>query len=65
MKDAGADNVGGVLRLVEAHPDVALGSQVVDLVRNDLGDQLAQIGAVAQISIVEVELLLRTMPCTS
>ena len=51
-------DVGGVGRLVEAHADVALGGEVVDLLRADLTDQSDQTVAVRQVAIVQMQLRL-------
>ena len=53
----GAQRVGvrGVLRRLEAHLHVALGGEVVDLVRPDLLNQPDQVGRVGQVSVVQEE----------
>ena len=43
----------GVDRLVEAHPHVRLGAEVVDFVRLHAGQDLAQAGAVHQVAVVQ------------
>ena len=47
--------VGGVLRCLEAHLDVALGGEVVDLVGSDLLDQPDQAGGIGEIAVVQKE----------
>ena len=50
-----AIHLSTVLGKIERHLDVALSSQVVDLIRLDLGHQSAQIGRIGEISIVKEE----------
>ena len=51
-----AGHVPGILRGVKAHPDVALGTQVVDLVRTDIIDDVGDHLVVREVPIVEEEL---------
>ncbi len=53
--DPHAHHVHGVLGLIEAHADMALGAQVVDLVRLDLIQQIAEGPRVGEVTVVEVE----------
>jgi hypothetical protein len=46
-----------VFRHFERNFDVALGTKVVDLCRLDLGDNVDKIGAVAEVSVVQMELV--------
>jgi hypothetical protein len=50
---ADAVDLGGVLRHLEGHRDVGHGSEVVNLVRLDLRDDVEQIGGIGQIAIVQ------------
>ena len=53
---ADSGDVGGVGRLVEAHADMALGGEVVDLLRSDLANQADQTVAVRKVAVMQVEL---------
>ena len=64
LEAAGADGVqqaqradgvdlGGVLGEVEGDLDVGLGAEVVDLVGADLGDDVAEVGAVGEVAVVQ------------
>ena len=46
-------HIGGVLGLLEAHRDVRLGAQVVDLVRLDGTDDAGEAGGVGQVAVVQ------------
>ena len=46
-------NVGGVFRQLEAHRHMALGTQVVDFVGLGLLDNPDQVGAVAQVAVMQ------------
>ena len=59
--DAHAHHVHGVLGLVEAHPHVALGAQVVDLVGLDVVQHVAQGARVGQVAVVQVEVGVRRL----
>jgi hypothetical protein len=48
--------VGGVLRALKAHRHMALGAEVVDLIRLHLLDDADQVGAIGEIAVVEGEL---------
>ena len=48
--------VGGILGHLERDLDVALGAQVVQLVRPHLGDDLKEVGGVGQVAVVQEEL---------
>ena len=52
-----ASDVGGVLRFFERYRDMALGRQVVDLVRLYLLDDADQVGGVGQVAVVQHEAL--------
>jgi hypothetical protein len=54
----GADgiDIGGVLGHVEGDLDVGLGTQVVDLGGEDLGDDMDQAGRVGQVTMVKAHL---------
>ena len=47
--------VGGVLRALKAHRYVALGAEVIDLIRLHLLDDPNQVGAVSEVAVVEGE----------
>ena len=51
--------IGGVFRRLEAHLDVALRREVVDLVRLDLLDEADQVGGVGQVAVVQEEARVR------
>ena len=52
---AQSDDVGRIKRLVERDPDVALGTQIVHLVRPDLFHDHRQAGRVGKVGIVEMK----------
>ena len=52
---ARAGDVRSVFRRVKAHPDVALGGQIVNLVRLNLGHQPHQPATITQIPVVQVQ----------
>ena len=45
--------VGGVFRTLKAHRHMALGAEVVDLIRLHLLDDPDQVGAVSEVAVVE------------
>ena len=47
--------VGGVLRGLEGHHDVALGGQVVDLIRLHFLDDADQVGGIGEVPVVQPE----------
>ena len=49
-------DVGGVFRHIERYPHVALSTEIVDLVRGDLFQDVSQRGAVGQVAVMEREL---------
>jgi len=49
-------DIGSVLRHVERNLDVGLGTQVVDLGGENLGDDVDQAGRVGQVTVVETHL---------
>jgi hypothetical protein len=55
-ESADSINIGCVLGHVERDLDVGLGTQVVDLCREDLGDDMDQAGRVCQVAMVETHL---------
>ena len=57
-QDAGGIDIRRILRRVEAHLDVALRGEVVDLVRPHLADDLDEAHRVAHIGIMQVEMRL-------
>ena len=52
-----AINVTGIFCHLERDLDVRLSTEVVDLSRLDLGDNVHEVGAVAQIAVVKLELV--------
>ena len=52
-----AINVTGIFCHLERDLDVRLSTEVVDLSRLDLGDNVHEVGAVAQITIMKLELI--------
>lgn len=54
-----ARNVARVLGEVEAHPDVALGAEMVDLVGFDVVDQVRQLFGIRKIAIMKKEANIR------
>ena len=57
---ANGGHVGGVGRLVEADSDMALGGEVVDLVRSDLPQEPHQAIPIGEVAVVQVQLGLIT-----
>jgi hypothetical protein len=57
-KTEGSDSIdiSGVLGHIEGNLDVGLGTQVVDLGGEDLGDDVNQAGRVGQITVVKTHL---------
>ena len=53
--DPHAHHIHGIFRLVEAHPHVALGAQVVDLVGLHVIEDVAQGARVGEIAVVQME----------
>ena len=51
-----ATTLGGVLRNIETDADVALGAEVVDFVRPDLGQRIGQGAGVGEIGVMQEEL---------
>ena len=50
-----AGHVPGVLGHVEAHPDMALGAEMVDLVGSDLLEEVGERAGYGQIAVVEID----------
>lgn len=51
----GTDDVGGVFRLIERDSDMALGAEVIDLVRRDPVDDRAEPAGIRKVAVMEKE----------
>ena len=52
---AGTDDVGGVLRLIERDPDMALSAEIINLVGRDPVDDRAESAGIREVALVEKE----------
>ena len=49
-------HIPGILRDIKTNPDVTLGTEMVDLIRSDSVDEIGELGAVGEVSIMKKEL---------